>query len=85
MPSVPRIDNGPISMYQEPFLRPPPRPPDVKTINRKDLQESDMDRKLEFEENLPHQEGIISEIYERSDKSFIPESPELNDFIDTPN
>ena len=51
--------------------------------NRKDLQDLDMDRKIEFEENSPHQEGIISETYERSDKLFIKEPPELKDLIDT--
>ena len=40
-----------------------------------------MDRKIEFKENSPHQEGIISETYKRSDKSFIHEPPELKDLI----
>ena len=51
--------------------------------NRKDLLDIDTDRKIEFEENSPHQEGIISERYERPDKSFIQEPPELKDLIDT--
>ena len=38
---------------------------------------------MEFEENSPHQEGIISETYERPDKLFIQELPELKDLIDT--
>ena len=38
---------------------------------------------MEFEENSPHQEGIISETYERPDKSYIQEPTELNDLIDT--
>ena len=42
-----------------------------------------MDRKIEFEEHSLHQEGIISETYERPDKSFIQEPPELKDLIDT--
>ena len=42
-----------------------------------------MDRIIDFEENSPHQEGIISEMYERPDKSFIQESTELKDLIDT--
>ena len=82
-PLEPRIDPRPIPPYHEPFVRPPPRPPDVTAVkdNRKDLQ--DLDRKIKFEENSPHQEGIISEMYERSDKSFIQEHPELKDLLDT--
>ena len=79
------IDHRPIPPYHEPFVRPPPRPPDVTAMkdNRKDLSDIDTDRKTEFEENSPHQEGIISETYERPDKSFIQEPPELKDLIDT--
>ena len=42
-----------------------------------------MDRKVEIEENCPFQEGIISEIYERPDTSYIQEPQELKDLIDT--
>ena len=51
--------------------------------NRKDLQDLDMDRKIKFEENSPHQKGIISETYEWPDKLLIQEPPELKDLIDT--
>ena len=42
-----------------------------------------MDRKVEIEENLPFQEGIILEIYERPDNSYIQEPQELKDLVDT--
>ena len=42
-----------------------------------------MDRKVEIEENSPLQEGIISEIYERPDTSYVQEPQELKDLIDT--
>ena len=45
--------------------------------------DNDADRKLEIEENLPFQEGIISEIYERPDNSYVQEPQELTDLIDT--
>ena len=45
--------------------RPPPKPPD-KLINKQDIG----DTKMDIEENLPFQENIISEIYERPDKSY---------------
>ena len=81
----PRIDPRPIPPYHEPLLRPPTRPPDGTAVkdSRKDLQELDTDRDIEFEEYSPHQEGIISEMYERPDKMFIQEPPELKDFIGT--
>ena len=45
--------------------------------------DNDSDRKIEIEENSPFQEGIISEIYERSDNSYVQEPQELTDLIDT--
>ena len=55
LPLEPRIDPRPIPPYHEPFFRPPPRPPDETAVkdSRKDLQDLDMDRKIEFEENSP--------------------------------
>ena len=37
----------------------------------------------DFEENSPFQEGIISETYERLDKSYIKEPSELVDLLKT--
>ena len=45
--------------------------------------DNDLDRKVEIEENSPFQEGIISEIYERPDNSYLQEPKELTDLIDT--
>ena len=44
--------------------------------------DNDLDRKVEIEENSPFQEGIISEIYERPDMSYVQEPQELKDLID---
>ena len=49
----------------------------------KDLLDLDTDRNMVIEENLPHQGGIISEAYERLDKSYIQEPSELKDLVDT--
>ena len=38
---------------------------------------------LDFEENSPHQEGIILETYVSPDQSYIEEPQELTDLIDT--
>ena len=66
-------------------MRPPPKPPDATGVKdiRQDLPDLDMGRKIEFEEHSPHQEGIISDMYERPDKSYIQEPTGLKDLIDT--
>ena len=51
--------------------------------SQKDLLETDSDRNVDVEENSLFQEGIISETYERPDKSYVQEPPELKDLIDT--
>ena len=67
------------------FVRPPPRFPDVPYTrdNWKDLFDDDMDRKIDFEEISSFQEGIISETYERPDKSYTQKPTQLTDLIDT--
>ena len=45
--------------------------------------ETDLDRNVDKEENSPFQEGIISEIYERPDKSYLQEPYELKHLIHT--
>ena len=81
----PKIQHRPTPSYHDPFSRPPPKPPDISDPldNWKDLLDNDSDRKLEIEENSPFQEGIISEIYERPDNSYVQEPQELTDLIDT--
>ena len=37
----------------------------------------------DFEENSPFQEGIILEKYQRPDRFYIKELPELTDLLDT--
>ena len=66
--------------YLVPQNRPPPKPPD-NLSKEKEVESS----KIEIEENLPFQESIISEVYERPDKSYFQEPIELKDLIDTNN
>ena len=66
--------------YLVPQSRPPPKPPD-QLLKRQEVDSS----KIEIEENLPFQENIISEVYERPDKSYFQEPVELKDLIDTNN
>ena len=49
----------------------------------KDLLDTGLDRIVDIEENSPFHEGIISETYERPDRSYIQEPYELKDLIDT--
>ena len=62
LPEIPRSEGLP------PYIllrsRPPPKPAD-QLINKQDIGNTKMD----IEENSPFQENIISEIYERPDKS----------------
>ena len=71
---------GMLPPYQMPPLRPPPKPPD--NLTKKQEVES---LKIEIEENSPFQESIISEVYERPDKSYFQKPTELKDLIDTNN
>ena len=63
--------------YLVPPIRPPPKPPD--NLSKKQEVESS---KIEIEENSPFQESIISEVYERPNKSYFQEPIELKDLID---
>ena len=68
-----------------PYARPPPRPPVVTNPidNWKDFLGTDIDRNVDIEENSLFQEGIISETYERPDRSYVEEPYELKDLIDS--
>ena len=78
LPEGPRSEGLP--PYILPRNRPPPKPPD-QLINKQDI----CDTKMDIEENSPFQENIISEIFERPDKSYFQEPVKLNDLIDTRN
>ena len=61
-----------------------PRPPDLGINNRTNIRpELITDPNIDFEENSPHQEGIISEMYESPEKSYIREPHKLADLVDT--
>ena len=65
-------------------MKPPPRPPD-KIVQHYSQINLDLDIEInkDFEETSPYQEGIISEIYQRPDKSQLVEPPELADLVNT--
>ena len=67
-----------LPLYLVPPLRPSPKPPD--NLSKRQEVES---LKIEIEENSSFQESIISEVYERPNKSYFQEPIELKDLIDT--
>ena len=64
--------------------RPPPKP--VKSFMPevpRSLSDIDPEINLNFEENSPFQEGVISETYQRPDKSYFQDPQELDSLINT--
>ena len=80
----PKIQHRPSPPYYDPYARPPPKPPDITDPldSQKNLLDNNSDRKVEIEENSPFQEGIISEIYNRPNTSYVQEPQELKDLTD---
>ena len=70
--------NREIPMYPDPTYRPPPKP--VKLPMPKvprSLSDFDPEINMDFKENSPFQEGVISEMYQRPDKSYFQEPQQL--------
>ena len=74
-----------------PVYRPPPKPIRPVVSNQQSscsspgIQDINPNINLDFEENSPFQEGILSETFQRLDKSFFQESKELGDLINKGN
>ena len=82
----PQVTEMKIPIYPDPLMKPPPRLPDVKIQDdRKMNLDLDLEINKDFEENSPYQQGIISEIYQRPDRSQLLELPELADLINSNN
>ena len=72
--------------YPDLIYRPPPRPPEnlwPESPENKLVTKPRID--IEFEENSPHQEGIISEFYQRPDKSYLQQPKDLENLGYTGN
>ena len=68
------------------MYRPPPRPLEnlwAESPENKSVTKSKID--IEFEENSPHQEGIISEIYQRPNKSYLQQPEDLENLVNIGN
>ena len=73
-----------IPVYQNQIPNPTPKLPERVTQNDRQTDlELDLEINRDFEENSPYQEGIISEIYQRPNKSQMVDPPELIDLVNT--
>ena len=73
-----------VPIYPNQITKPPPKPTDkvIQDDRQIDL-ELDSEINKDFEENSSYQEGIISEIYQRPDKSQLVDPPELINLVNT--
>ena len=67
--------------YSQPVIRPNQRPPDL--LGPTPEINTGLGPNLDFEENSPHQEGIITEMYKSPDKSYLEQPQELTDLVDS--
>ena len=77
-----------IPAYMDPVHRHPPKPTikPLQMIPRKltdSLDTLEQDINIDFEENSPYQEAVISEMYQRPDKSYFQEPQELQGLVST--
>ena len=76
-----------IPVYADPIYRPPPKPNKIplQVIPRKvmDSDALEQDINMDFEENSPYKEGVLSEMYQRPDKSYFQEPPEFHILVST--
>ena len=64
------------ALYLDTILSPPPKPPELTDKRTDPQQDIGSNPNLGFEENSPHQEGIISEMYVSPDQSYF-EKPQV--------
>ena len=69
------------SIAMQPNVRPPPKPPNVD--NAATSPNLGPEPNVDFEENSPHQEGIITEMYVAPDQSYIEQLQELIKLVNT--
>ena len=67
----------------DPIVRLLPRPPELNNKRKDPRPDIGTNPNLDFEENSPHQEGIISEMYVSRDQSYIEKPQELIDLVAT--
>ena len=61
----------------------PPKPPNTVNKGATSSPNLGQDPNVDFEENSPHQEGIITEMYITPDQSYIDQPQELTKLVNT--
>ena len=86
------VNNNPfmpdVPFHLDPLLRPPKQPINQNMMhnqNSHNVEDIKPNINFDFEENSPFQEGIISETFQRPDKSFFQDPKELGDLINKGN
>ena len=81
-----------VPFHPGPTYRPPPKPFGPNMPRNQESSQSSLsveninpDINLDFDENSPFQEGVISETVQRLDKTFFQDPKELNNLINTDN
>ena len=78
------------AFHPGPILRPPPKPikqnlTHVQSSQNSNVKDINPNINFDFEENSPFQEGIMSKMFQRPDKSFFQEPKELGDLVNKGN
>ena len=86
-PLIPDVPFHPGPMYRPPFkpIRSNMARSPKSSQSSPSTENINLNINLDFEKNSPFQEGVISEVYQRPNKSFFQEPKELNDLINTSN
>ena len=86
------VNNNPfmpdVPFHPDPLLRPPKQPIKQNMTckqNSQNAQDINPNINFDFKENLPFQEGVMSETFQRPDKSFFQDPKELGDLINKGN
>ena len=81
-----------VPFHPGPTYRSPPKPirsnmprSQESSQSSSSVEKFNPDINLDFKENSPFQEGVISEMFQRPDKAFFQDPKELNDLINTDN
>ena len=73
--------NREIPLYPDPVYRPLPKPVKIPILKITGSTDINPEPNIDFVENSPFQEGVVSETYQRPDKSFFQEPLKLESLI----
>ena len=74
-----------VLFHLDPILQPPTQPTKQNMKCKQNLQDINPNINFDFKENSPLWEGVISETFQRLDRSFFQDPKELGDLIDKEN